>query len=96
MKVTYQPDISTWSTNCECSRCYSKMEISGDDLCHQVKKKWYSDAYGDGGDYSNADVYYVICPICSNQIDINQTSTKMPFLLTKQVKAKHKGKNENS
>ena len=88
MKVTFTPDFCSWKTECTCWQCQSKMEIVAGDLLYKLKKKWCSDSYGDGGSYDNCDHYYVNCPVCKAEIEINPIATKMHFLLQRKIKEK--------
>lgn len=89
MKVLSSPDISNWKSTCSCYQCSSKMEIDGNDLQYKkTQKSSYDDRWGENSTYT-AEVYYVVCPMCQKEIEINTVSEKMPFLLLQKIRAKY-------
>lgn len=89
MKILQQEDISKWNQLCNCYRCNSKLQAEGDDLYFKRVKKSGSDPRDPSDHYEYlADTYYVICPVCKNEIAID--SIKIPYLL--RSKAETRGK----
>lgn len=84
MKILSKPDISTWKCEVTCWQCTSKMEVDGDDLHHKREKKYSSDDSWGGGSYME-DVFYILCGVCGGTVEVNATTTKMPFLLRQKV-----------
>lgn len=88
MKVLSSPDISNWKSTCSCYQCSSKMEIDSNDLQYKkTKKSSWDERWGESSTYM-ADVYYVVCPMCQNELEINIISEKIPFLLLQKVRSK--------
>jgi hypothetical protein len=90
MKITFQPDISSWKCEVYCHQCTSKMEINGDDLRHKVEKRSDWDERLEENYTYNANVYYIACPVCSGVLEVNSMSTKMPYLLCQKVQERSK------
>lgn len=86
MKVISSPDISAWKHQCTCSTCTSKLEANADDLRFKVDRRYYGGGYDDSGYYANTDVYYVTCPMCQKDVEVN--AGNIPYLLKEKVKKK--------
>jgi hypothetical protein len=78
MKIIKQENIDDWNYECKCSKCNSEL------LAEKPDVKFHSYE----GDMREAGytTYYVICPVCSNQINIE--SVVIPKLLQVQLKTK--------
>lgn len=65
MKIIEKLDVSSWSHNCQCSNCETKLEIEATDLCH-------SHSSSDGA-HPSSENYYAYCPVCSHPITVAAT-----------------------
>jgi C4-type Zn-finger protein len=88
VKIISEPDYTTWTYSFTCSVCSSKLHADHTDLKYRLQKKWVSDAYGDGGDYQKVDHFYVVCPTCDSETELNpyDIQTNIPYLLRMKVK----------
>jgi len=62
MKILEKPDVDSWSHNCRCSNCETKLEIDATDIRHIHSPS--------DGRYPSSDTYNVQCPVCSHHINI--------------------------
>lgn len=85
MKVISTPDYTTWKHEFTCGTCSSKLCANHTDLKYRVEKRWVSDSYSDGGDYSKTDYYYVVCSVCRTEYEICYPIV-IPYFLKKKVK----------
>lgn len=84
MKIISTPDYSTWKQELQCDFCSTKIEIEIKDVKYKAVKTWYEDYY-DGGYYANVDTFYVGCPICKK--DVNVQTGNVPRLIQENLKS---------
>ena len=87
MKILKKVETDNWTYKCNCYRCSSELEADVKDLRYKREKKTGSDPRDPSDSYSYmADVYYVTCPVCSNQISVDEA--KIPYVLKKKTQEK--------
>lgn len=78
MKIIEKLDTSSWSHNCNCSNCETKLEVEATDLHHT-----HSEA---DGTFPASDNYSAQCPVCSHYITV--PVNELPKIVQVQVKQK--------
>lgn len=85
MKIISKPDITGWKCSVTCGPCTSKLMLDANDLLFRTEQRWWKDElFGDRSCYTPVEIYYVICPVCSKDVEVEFHN--IPFLLREMVK----------
>ena len=88
MKILSKPDLGAWKDTVTCSQCTSKMEIDRGDLKHRIDKRWFGGDIDYAGYYSNVDLYFIDCAVCSKEVEVHPGN--IPYLLKEEAKKRCK------